>query len=50
MVIYPKDLNKFGTFSLKDIDAVFNLDYKAAVDELSGEAISRILDNNPELS
>lgn len=36
MVICPKDLNKFGAFSLKDIDAVLNLCYKATIDESSG--------------
>lgn len=35
IVICPKELKKVGTFSVKDMDAVFNLGYEAAITQLN---------------
>ena len=44
LLICPKDLNKFGTFSVKDIDAIFNLGYEAAMAELGKVNVSDLRD------
>ncbi|EAR00072.1 patatin-like phospholipase family protein [Maribacter sp. HTCC2170] len=43
LVISPKDLKKYGTFSVKDIDAVFDLGYKAANEALTEDMVSVLL-------
>jgi len=45
-VICPNELKKIGTFSMKDIDAVFELGYKSAMDEISKVNVSKLL-NSP---
>lgn len=45
-VICPKELKKVGTFSMKDIDAVFELGYKSAMDEISKVNVSELF-NSP---
>lgn len=35
LVISPKDLSNYSTFSLKDMDTIFDLGYKAAVEALN---------------
>ncbi|MCP4978557.1 MAG: patatin-like phospholipase family protein [Maribacter sp.] len=45
IVICPKELKKVGTFSMKDIDAAFELGYKAAMDEISKVNVSELLDS-----
>ncbi len=40
ILICPKELKEIGTFSMKDIDAVFQLGYEAAIAELTKVKIS----------
>lgn len=42
LVISPKDLRKYGTFSMKDIDAVFELGYTSASSALNSYVVDRI--------
>jgi NTE family protein len=44
ILIYPKELKKIGTFSMKEIDAVFELGYEAAIAELRKVNISDLQD------
>ena len=44
IVICPKELKEVGTFSMKDIDAAFELGYEAAMAELSKINVSELLE------
>lgn len=41
LVICPEGLNNYGTFVVKDVDTIFNLGYKAAVDALKKSDIKK---------
>ncbi|MBT8313892.1 MAG: patatin-like phospholipase family protein [Maribacter sp.] len=45
-VICPNELKKVGTFSMKDLDTVFELGYKSAMDEISKVNVSELF-NSP---
>ena len=45
IVICPKELKKVGTFSMKDIDAAFELGYKSAMEEIRTVNVSGLLNN-----
>lgn len=43
LVIYPRDLNNYGTFHLKNADALFNLGYESALLALQSKTGLRVL-------
>tara|TARA_R110001583_G_scaffold8329_2_gene40043 strand:- start:2546 stop:3346 length:801 start_codon:yes stop_codon:yes gene_type:complete len=43
VVISPRELKKVGTFTVRDMDAVFNLGYEAAMAKLTKEKVAEIL-------
>ena len=43
LIIYPKDLNDYNTFSMKDMDAIFDIGYTAAKKELENSVLYKEL-------